>query len=721
MKATAEAKELLKSAAKIAENENNASIGANAIWFAFAKTQNGKNVLEAFDVDVDDFRSTLEDSIILSNTGSLVPNIDISSDVERGLNLLSTIKNRLITVYDVVKFVLHCAPDDLISKFVRESKKDLDELENILDNFQLNDSALEGTISIGGVKKKREFYEDNLEDFMDKAAKEDTISGRDNEIEQLMDILCRKKKSNALLIGEPGVGKTALITGLAKKILYGDCPDSLKNKRIMGFDITSLMSGTGIMGSLEQKISGIIEGCEKDGDIILFIDEIHMVKCDYLHANDIANMLKKSMVGSKIKFIGATTYDEYRKYLSKDKAFCRRFRTVDVNEPSKEATFEILSNLRDSYESHFKVTYSDDVLNKIISLSDRYMKETYFPDKAIDLMDEAGVLASKRNDHIVTLDDIATCVSKACNVPVDNVKSSEREKLKSLTNTITKVVFGQDEAIKATVNQLKVNRTGLADTEKPIGSILYVGPTGVGKTETVKQIAKAMDYNFMRFDMSEYSDRTTINKLIGSAPGFVGYEDGALLADGIKKHPFSIVLFDEIEKADPTIYNLLLGIFDYGFFTDNLGRKIDCRNCLFIMTSNAGARDMYKKNLGFTGDSVIFDESACMEGIKTTFTPEFIARLTQIAVFNPLSDDMVQSIIKKNLDELKETFFNKTGKTLEYAEDVIPYIMGKINKQQGARDIVRVIGNLKPMLADIILEADETTDPIIVSAANLTE
>ena len=545
-----------------------------------------------------------------------------------------------------------------------------------------------------------------LNDIADSA---NPLIGREDELERTIQILCRKDKNNPLYIGEPGVGKTALVYGLAQRINSGDVPELLSESRIFELDLGSMLSGTQYRGDFEKKLKKVLKKIGKEKQPIIFIDEIHNLtgagavgESSY----DASNMLKPYLHDDHIRFMGATTYEEYKKHFEKNRGVIRRFQNIDIKEPSEDETVAILRGLKERYETYHNVRYEDGVIEYAVSMSAKYINERFLPDKAIDLIDEAGAYRKLHpvgdDPQPVDRDTVAGVLTKICRVPVETVKADENDGLATLEERIRAGIFGQDEAIAHAVNAIKFSRAGLLESDKPLASLLFVGPTGVGKTEVAKKLSEEMGIKLLRFDMSEYEEKHTVAKLIGAPAGYVGYEEGGLLTEGIRKNPHCVLLLDEIEKAHADIFNVLLSIMDYATLTDNQGRKADFRNVIVIMTSNAGASRLGKQGIGFlSGDQ---DESVIMEEVKRVFQPEFRNRLNRIVVFKGMDDDMADRIINKKLNELKKMLEDKA---IDFTADdkAISLIRKKgISHEYGAREIDRLIRNeIKPLFVDEIL------------------
>ena len=535
------------------------------------------------------------------------------------------------------------------------------------------------------------------------------LIGRKKELERTMQILCRKYKNNPLHIGEAGVGKTSIAYGLVRLINEGNVPENLKNSTVYSMDVGTLIAGTQFRGDFEKRFKKIMDGLSATEKPIVYIDEIHtIIGAGTVSggALDASNLLKPYLAEGKIRFIGATTYEEFNKYFAKSKSLMRRFQTIDIKEPSIEESIEILNGLKSHYEKYHNVKYAKGTIEYAVNLSAKYINERFLPDKAIDLIDEAGAyrVMHPLNKKVQTVNKklIEEVLSKICNIPKETVESDEIKKLANLDKQLKSKVFGQDTAIEDVVNAVKLSRAGLNDENKPIASFLFVGPTGVGKTEIAKSLASELNIELVRFDMSEYAEKHTVAKLIGSPAGYVGYEEGGLLTTAIRKTPHCVLLLDEIEKAHSDIYNILLQVMDYATLTDNQGKKADFRNVILIMTSNAGARNLGKSLIGF-GERDI-NSSEMSEEVKKVFTPEFRNRLTKVVIFNRLNDKMAVKIVEKNINILKNTLAKKDIQ-LRTTKRCIEYLKEKgITKEYGAREIARLIDReIKPMLVDEIL------------------
>lgn len=556
--------------------------------------------------------------------------------------------------------------------------------------------------------------EERLESFatnLNQVAKDgniDPLIGRDKELERTIQVLCRRRKNNPLLVGEAGVGKTAIAEGLAWRIVEGQVPEVIQNSVIYSLDIGSLLAGTKYRGDFEKRFKAILKQLEKEEDAILFIDEIHTIIGAGAASGgqvDAANLIKPLLSSGKLRCIGSTTYQEYSNIFEKERALSRRFQKIDVVEPSLDDTTKILMGLKPKYEAHHEVRYTNKALRAAVELSAKYINERHLPDKAIDVIDEAGARSrlapASRRKKTVGVADIEAMVAKMARIPEKSVSSSDKDILKSLDSKMKMLVFGQDNAIDALSEAIKLTRAGLGVDNKPVGSFLFAGPTGVGKTEVTVQLSKLLGIELLRFDMSEYGERHSVSRLIGAPPGYVGYDQGGLLTDAVIKHPHSVVLLDEIEKAHPDIFNLLLQVMDNGTLTDNNGRKADFRNVILVMTTNAGVAETEKKSIGLIQQDNSHD---AMAEIKKVFTPEFRNRLDNIIWFNSLDESVIHQVVDKFIVEL-QVQLDARGVSMEVSQDARHWLANKgYDKAMGARPMGRVIQEqLKKPLANELL------------------
>jgi len=540
------------------------------------------------------------------------------------------------------------------------------------------------------------------------AGKIDPLIGRERELERVIQTLCRRRKNNPLLVGEAGVGKTAIAEGLARRIIEGDVPDILARCQVYALDMGALLAGTKYRGDFEQRLKAVLKQLLDNPSAILFIDEIHtLIGAGAASGGtlDASNLLKPALSTGSLKCIGATTYTEYRGIFEKDHALSRRFQKIDVVEPSVQETVEILRGLKSRFEAHHGVRYTTSALTSAAELSARYINDRHLPDKAIDVIDEAGaaqrILPKSKQRRVITKHEIEEIIAKIARIPPHNVSSNDRSKLQNLDRDLKAVVFGQDKAIEALAAAIKMARSGLGNPQKPIGNFLFSGPTGVGKTEVARQLAYIMGVELTRFDMSEYMERHAVSRLIGAPPGYVGFDQGGLLTEAISKHPYSVLLLDEIEKAHPDIFNILLQVMDHGTLTDNNGRKADFRNVVIIMTTNAGAADLQKSSMGFTSSKHTGDE---MAEIKRLFTPEFRNRLDATISFAPLDHEIILRVVDKFLMQLEEQLHEKKVEA-HFTEAVKELLAEKgFDPLMGARPMARLIQDtIRSALADELL------------------
>ncbi|MBN3492127.1 ATP-dependent Clp protease ATP-binding subunit ClpA [Vibrio neptunius] len=570
------------------------------------------------------------------------------------------------------------------------------------DSFSSSDSTEEA-----GSEERLESFASNLNQLA-KQGQIDPLIGRDKELERTIQVLCRRRKNNPLLVGEAGVGKTAIAEGLAWRIVEGQVPEIIKNSVIYSLDIGSLLAGTKYRGDFEKRFKAILKQLEKEDDAILFIDEIHTIIGAGAASGgqvDAANLIKPLLSSGKLRCIGSTTYQEYSNIFEKERALSRRFQKIDIVEPSLDDTTKILMGLKPKYEAHHEVRYTNKALRAAVELSAKYINERHLPDKAIDVIDEAGarhrLAPASRRKKTVGVADIEAMVAKMARIPEKSVSSSDKEILQNLDEKMKMLVFGQDDAIDVLSEAIKLTRAGLGADNKPVGSFLFAGPTGVGKTEVTVQLSKLMGIELLRFDMSEYGERHSVSRLIGAPPGYVGYDQGGLLTDAVIKHPHSVVLLDEIEKAHPDIFNLLLQVMDNGTLTDNNGRKADFRNVILVMTTNAGVQETVKKSIGLIQQDHSHD---AMSEIKKVFTPEFRNRLDNIIWFNSLDEHVIHQVVDKFIVELQAQL-DARGVSLEVSDDARHWLALKgYDKAMGARPMGRVIQEqLKKPLANELL------------------
>jgi len=619
------------------------------------------------------------------------PNVLVAIFGEQDSQAVYFLNTQNITRLDVVNYISHG-----ITKFTED-----DEVEGstITPEDDLDDDS--------APKTPLESFAVNLnEEAM--AGRIDPLIGRDSETERVIQVLCRRRKNNPLLVGEAGVGKTAMAEGLAKRIIDGEVPEVLADGVVYSLDMGALLAGTKYRGDFEKRLKGVINQLRKEPGSILFIDEIHTIIGAGSTSGgvmDASNLIKPVLTSGELRCIGSTTYTEYRGIFEKDRALARRFQKIDVNEPSVDETIQILQGLKPRFEEHHGVKYTRDALRVAAQLSARYINDRHLPDKAIDVIDEAGAYqrlqpASKRKKTI-SVRDVETIVARIARIPEKSISSSDKDKLQTLERDLKLIVFGQDRAVESLATAIKTARSGLGDSHKPIGSFLFSGPTGVGKTEVTKQLAHIMGVELIRFDMSEYMERHTVSRLIGAPPGYVGFDQGGLLTEAVNRNPYSVVLLDEIEKAHPDVFNLLLQVMDHGTLTDNNGRKADFRNVIIIMTTNAGAEQMSRSSIGFTIQNHELDGK---EALKRTFSPEFRNRLDSIVQFDPLTSKTISYVVDKFIIELESQLHDKNV-TIDVSASAKSWLAERgYDQKMGARPMARTIQDfIKKPLAEELL------------------
>ena len=604
------------------------------------------------------------------------------------------LKKSDISRLDIVNFISHGiskldSSDDQVNndEMIDEPIEAPNDENNMLESFtsNLNQQAEQGNI--------------------------DPLIGRDTEVERVVQVLCRRKKNNPLLVGEAGVGKTAIAEGLAYRIVNDDVPDVIKDAVVFSLDMGSLLAGTKYRGDFEKRFKSLLKQLQKEPDAILFIDEIHTIIGAGAASGgvmDASNLIKPLLSSGKLRCMGSTTYGEFKNIFEKDRALVRRFQKVDVVEPSVADTTKILNGLKDRYEQHHGIRYTQKALRAASELSAKYINERHLPDKAIDVIDEAGanqrLLPVSKRKKTIGVADIEQIIAKMARIPQQSVSSSDKDTLKNLDRNLKLLVFGQDESIDALTSAIRLSRSGLSSEDKPIGSFLFAGPTGVGKTEVTKQLAKCMGIELVRFDMSEYMERHAISRLIGAPPGYVGFDQGGLLTEAVIKQPHCVILLDEIEKAHSDIYNILLQVMDHGTLTDNNGRKADFRNVVVVMTTNAGVTETTRSTIGFKQQDHSFD---AMSEINKTFSPEFRNRLDNIIWFNHLDEEVILHVVDKFVVEL-QTQLDKKSVCLEMTDQARQWLAREgYDKTMGARPMARLIQDKlkKPLASEILFGA----------------
>lgn len=623
-------------------------------------------------------------------------NVLVAIFAERESNAAFFLQEQDMTRYDAVNFIAHGVAKDPnfgeprpvtgASDYEEETSQatETDAKESALGKYcvDLNAKAVKGDV--------------------------DPLIGRESEVERCIQVLCRRRKNNPLLVGDPGVGKTAIAEGLARKIVTGETPDVLAGATIYSLDLGALLAGTRYRGDFEERLKAVVSELEEHPDAVLFIDEIHTVigaGATSGGAMDASNLLKPALQGGKLRCMGSTTYKEYRQHFEKDRALSRRFQKIDVNEPTVDDTVKILKGLKPYFESHHDIRYTSDAIRSAVELSARYINDRKLPDKAIDVIDEAGaaqhLVPDSRRRKTIGTKEIEAVVAKIARIPPKNVSKDDAAILKDLDQALKRVVFGQDAAIDALSSAIKLARAGLREPEKPIGNYLFAGPTGVGKTEVARQLADSLGLELLRFDMSEYMEKHAVSRLIGAPPGYVGFDQGGMLTDGVDQHPHCVLLLDEIEKAHPDVYNILLQVMDHGKLTDHNGRKVNFSNVILIMTSNAGAAEQAKSAIGFGRDRRQGEDTAAIERI---FTPEFRNRLDSIISFNSLPQDVIMQVVEKFVLQLEAQLMDRNV-AIELTPEAAEWLAIKgYDDRMGARPLGRVIQEfIKKPLAEELL------------------
>jgi len=697
------------------------------LLLALLDNEAASTVLKACGTNLDELRSDL--SNFVDETTPLIPSSDSDRETQPTLGFQRVLQravfhvqssgkkevtgaNVLVAIFSeqesqAVYFLKKqsVARIDVVNYIAHGISKVSDETHNLEDHS--HEVHEEDQVSEGTGKSPLESYATNLNEQA-LNGRIDPLVGRDEEVERTVQILCRRRKNNPLLVGEPGVGKTAIAEGLAKRIVDCEVPEAIGDSIVYSLDLGALLAGTKYRGDFEKRLKALLNELKKKTHAILFIDEIHTIIGAGAASGgvmDASNLLKPMLASGEIKCIGSTTFQEYRGIFEKDRALARRFQKIDVVEPSVEDTYEILKGLKSRFEEHHDIKYSNKALKAACELSARYINDRHLPDKAIDVIDEVGAYQrlqppSKRK-KIISVSDVEAIVSKIARIPPKTVSADDKALLVNLERDLKMVVFGQDEAIDALASSIKLARAGLNHPDRPIGSFLFAGPTGVGKTEVTKQLAKVMGMELIRFDMSEYMERHTVSRLIGAPPGYVGFDQGGLLTEAVTKSPHSVLLLDEIEKAHPEVFNLLLQVMDHGTLTDNNGRKADFRNVILVMTTNAGAEQVSRSSIGFTRQDHSTDG---MEAIKKLFTPEFRNRLDSVIQFKNLDMEIIKGVVDKFLTELQAQLDDKRV-MLDVDEGARKWLAEHgYDKDMGARPMNRLIQEkLKRPLAEKIL------------------
>jgi len=691
------------------------------------------HVLKACNVDLDDLRKSLVDYIEddLSNLvtdvegSEAVPtaafqrviqraaihvqssgrtevtgaNVLVAIFAERESNAAYFLQEQEMTRYDAVNFIAHgVAKNPNYGENRSVQGADDDHQDHATADAEGNSDAKESALAKYCVDLNTKSREGDV----------DPLIGRSSEVERCIQVLCRRRKNNPLLVGDPGVGKTAIAEGLAHKIVKGDIPEVLSKTTIYSLDMGALLAGTRYRGDFEERLKAVVTELEAHPDAVLFIDEIHTVigaGATSGGAMDASNLLKPALAGGKLRTMGSTTYKEFRQHFEKDRALARRFQKIDVNEPSVEDSVKILRGLKPYFEKHHSVKYTADAIKSSVELAARYINDRKLPDKAIDVIDEAGaaqhLVPESRRRKTIGVKEIEAVVAKIARIPPKNVSKDDAEVLKDLEKSLKRVVFGQEKAIEALSSAIKLSRAGLREPEKPIGNYLFAGPTGVGKTEVAKQLADTLGVELLRFDMSEYMEKHAISRLIGAPPGYVGFDQGGMLTDGIDQNPHSVLLLDEIEKAHPDVFNILLQVMDHGKLTDHNGRTTDFRNVVLIMTSNAGASEQAKEAIGFGRDTRTGEDTAAIE---RTFTPEFRNRLDAVISFGSLPKEVILQVVEKFVLQLEAQLMDRNV-SIELTRKAAQWIADRgYDTKMGARPLGRVIQeHIKKPLAEELL------------------
>lgn len=684
------------------------SDGTEIIETAGGSVENLKNALEIF------FNERMEslpegDEYVLQQT------VGFQRVIQRAVNQVRSAEKQEVSVGDILASIF-LEKDSHAEYFLNaEGITRLDVLDYISHNVSKIPFKEEQEWPVKTRKDTKKKKADPLElftiDLVEQAAqgKLDPLIGRELEIERTIQVLCRRRKNNPVYIGDPGVGKTAMAEGLALKINAGSVPDLLKDVRIYSLDLGGLLAGTKFRGDFEQRLKGVLAALKKKKNAILFIDEIHTTVgagATSRGSMDASNILKPALQTGDLRCIGSTTFEEYKNFFEKDRALSRRFEKIEIFEPPVPEAIQILKGLKSRYEDHHGIVYTDQALKAAVELSVKYLHDRYLPDKAIDVIDEAGAyvrLSGGSHRKKINPKDIEKIVAKMARIPAISVSTPDKTKLESLGDSLKKVVFGQDEAIKSLVTSIQRSRAGLGTPDRPVGSFLFTGPTGVGKTEVARQVAIVLGVQFLRFDMSEYMEKHAVARLIGAPPGYIGFEQGGLLTDGVRKHPYSVLLLDEIEKAHPDMYNILLQVLDHATLTDNNGKKADFRNVIIMMTSNVGTREMSSQTIGF-GDSQYDTKDKGKKAAEKFFSPEFRNRLDGIIHFNALNSEIMKQVVDKFMKELKGQLAVKKI-SLSYSDNVRTWLaQNGHDPRYGARPLGRVIQTeIKDILTNEIL------------------
>ena len=693
------------------------------LLLALLSNPSAREALEACSVDLVALRQELE--AFIEQTTPVLPASEEERDTQPTLSFQRVLQRAVFHVQSSgrsevtganVLVAIFSEQESQAAYLLRKHEVSRLDVVNFISHGTRKDEPNQASDPTGQINSNEEQAggEDRMENFttnlnqLARVGGIDPLIGRDKELERAIQVLCRRRKNNPLLVGESGVGKTAIAEGLAWRIVQGDVPEVIADCTIYSLDIGSLLAGTKYRGDFEKRFKALLKQLEQDTNSILFIDEIHTIIGAGAASGgqvDAANLIKPLLSSGKIRVMGSTTYQEFSNIFEKDRALARRFQKIDVTEPSVDETVQIINGLKTKYEAHHDVRYTAKAVRAAVELAVKYINDRHLPDKAIDVIDEAGARArlmpASKRKKTVNVADIESVVARIARIPEKSVSQSDRDTLRTLGNRLKMLVFGQDKAIEALTEAIKMARAGLGHDHKPVGSFLFAGPTGVGKTEVTVQLSKALGIELLRFDMSEYMERHTVSRLIGAPPGYVGFDQGGLLTDAVIKHPHAVLLLDEIEQAHPDVFNILLQVMDNGTLTDNNGRKADFRNVVLVMTTNAGVRETERKSIGLIHQD---NSTDAMEEIKKIFTPEFRNRLDNIIWFDHLSTEVIHQVVDKFIVELQVQLDQK-GVSLEVSQEARNWLAEKgYDRAMGARPMARVIqDNLKKPLANELL------------------
>ena len=734
----------IHSALKLANERNHELATLEHLLLALLDEKDASNVLNACNVNVDLLRNNIE-NFLNNELGSLVTEVEGSEAVPTtgfqrviqraaihvqssgrnevtGANVLVAIfaereshaafflQEQEMTRYDAVNFIAHGVsknPNFEETKELEEGDQK-DATDNPNHNAEKETALSKYCVNLNEKSKKGDI---------------DPLIGRNLEVERCIQILCRRRKNNPILVGDPGVGKTAIAEGLARKVISDQTPEILKGSTIYSLDMGTLLAGTRYRGDFEERLKLVMKELEKDPKAVLFIDEIHTVigaGATSGGAMDASNLLKPSLQSGTLRCMGSTTYKEYRNHFEKDRALARRFQKIDVVEPTTEDSIKILNGLKQYFEDHHKIKYSADCLKTAVELANKYIHDRKLPDKAIDVIDEAGaaqsLLPPSKKKKVIGVKEIEEIIAKIARIPSKRISKNDSEVLKDLEKSLKRVVFGQETAIEMLASSIKLSRAGLREPEKPIGCYLFAGPTGVGKTEVCKQLADILGISMLRFDMSEYMEKHSVSRLIGAPPGYVGFDQGGLLTDGVDQQPYCVLLLDEIEKAHPDVFNILLQVMDHGKLTDHNGKSVDFRNVILVMTSNAGASEQAKEAIGFNRTK---REGEADAAIVKMFTPEFRNRLDSVITFNSLSLEIILQVVEKFILQLEGQLIDRNV-TIEFSEDTLKWLAEEgYDDKMGARPISRKIQeHIKKPLSEALLFGELKKGGIVKLSVN---